>query len=543
MTNPHPIKFRLAAALATLCTAILLVLGAPNFRVHVDANIDIVLTQVGSYASGAFNQGGAEIGAYDPKSNRLFVVNGASRGIDVLDISNPAVPTLLFAIDLSTFGRGANSVAVKKGEVAVAVEATDKTDNGRVVFFSTDGQFLGQVKVGALPDMITYTPDGKTVLVANEGEPSGYGPGHVDPEGSVSLIDLTRGARSVRQTNVSTASFTGFTSATLDPNIRIFGPGATVAEDLEPEYIAVSHDSKLAWVTLQENNAIAILDIRNARFSQLVGLGFKDHSLSGQALDASDRDGAGNGPAVNIANWPVLGMYQPDAIASYRFQGQTYLVTANEGDARDWPGLTEEARISSLNLDPTAFPNAATLKSNSRLGRLGVTSSRGDTEGDGDFDQLFAFGARSFSIWGAGGQQVFDSGDQFEQITGQAFPLSFNSNNDANNSFDSRSDNKGPEPEGVAIGELFGRTYAFIVLERIGGIMVYEITDPFSPRFVEYVNPRDFSGNAAAGTAGDLGPEGVLFIPASDSPSHQPLLVVTNEVSGTTSIFQISRVD
>ena len=365
--------------------------------------MDIALTQVGTYASGSFNQGGAEIGAYDPKSKRLFVVNGASGSIDVLDINNPAAPTLLFAIDLSAFGRGANSVAVNKGEVAVAVEATVKTDNGRVVFFNVDGQFLSQVKVGALPDMITYTPDGKTVLVANEGEPSGYGPGHRDPEGSVSLIDVKRGARSVSQGNVATARFTGFTSAALDPSIRIFGPGATVAQDLEPEYIAVSHDSKLAWVTLQENNAMAILDIRNARFIQLVGLGFKDHSLPGQGIDASDRDGSGNGPAVNIANWPVFGMYQPDAIASYRFQGQTFLVTANEGDARDWPGLSEEARISSLNLDPTTFPNAAQLKSNSRLGRLGVTISSGNSDGDADFDQLLAFGARSFSIWTAAG--------------------------------------------------------------------------------------------------------------------------------------------
>jgi hypothetical protein len=422
--------------------------------------------------------------------------------------------------------------------VAVAVEANVKTDNGSVVFFDADGGFLSQVTVGALPDMLTYTPDGKTVLVANEGEPSGYGPGFVDPEGSVSIIDVKHGACWVQQYDVSTARFTIPNASALDPSVRIFGPGASVEQDFEPEYIAVSHDSKTAWVTLQENNAIAVLDIRNARFTQIVGLGFKDHALAGNALDASDRDGG-----INIANWPVLGMYQPDGIASFRYRGQTYLITANEGDARDWPGLTEEARVSALNLDPAAFPNAAQLKSNARLGRLTVTRSNGDLDGDGDFDRLFVFGGRSFSIWTASGQQVFDSGDQFEQITAQALPLSFNSNNDANNSFDTRSDNKGPEPEGLAVGEMFGRTYAFIGLERIGGVMVYEITNPFNPRFVQYVNPRDFSGDAAAGTAGDLGPEGVLFIPANDSPSHRPLLVVTNEVSGTTTIYQISRVD
>jgi 2',3'-cyclic-nucleotide 2'-phosphodiesterase/3'-nucleotidase/5'-nucleotidase len=208
---------------------------------------------------------------------------------------------------------------------------------------------------------------------------------------------------------------------------------------------------------------------------------------------------------------------------------------------REWPGLVEEARVSALTLDPVVFPNSAQLKTNAQIGRLGVTNSTGNTDGDGDFDQLYAFGARSFSIWTATVAQVFDSGDQIEQITAQAFPTFFNSTHDSNNSFDTRSDNKGPEPEGVVVAQLFGRTYAFIGLERIGGVMLYEITNPFSPKFVQYVNNRNFAGNPAAGTAGDLGPEGLLFIPASDSPSRRPLLVVTNEISGTTTIYEISQ--
>ena len=495
---------------------------------------DIELKPIGTYAAGIFDESAAEIAAHDPKTQRLFVVNGGTSSIDVLDISNPTAPQFLFAIDVTPYGAQANSVDVDKGVVAVAVEADIKTDPGRAVFFDADGNFLSAVTVGALPDMITFTPNGKTVLVANEGEPDdSY---TIDPEGSVSIINLKHGAARVTQDDVVNAGFAPFNGASLDPSIRIFGPGASVAQDLEPEYITVSHESKTAWVTLQENNAIGVLDIKRGVFTELVGLGFKNHLFPSNALDASDRDGA-----INIANWPVFGMYQPDAIASFRYRGNTYLITANEGDARDYDGFSEEARVESLALDPVAFPNAAFLKDNARLGRLNVTTANGDRDGDGDFDRLFAFGARSFSIRSETGALVFDSGSQFERITAQAFPNFFNSDNNAN-TFDTRSDNKGPEPEGVTVGELFGRTYAFIGLERIGGVMVYDVTDPSSPRFVQYINNRNFSGDVKAGTAGDLGPEGLLFIPGSDSPTHEPLLVVANEVSGTTTLYEISRV-
>jgi hypothetical protein len=200
------------------------------------------------------------------------------------------------------------------------------------------------VEVGALPDMLVFTPDGKRVLVANEGEPNdAY---DVDPEGSVSIIDLPNDITKLTQANVRTATFDKFNDAELDPSIRIFGPGATVAQDLEPEYITVSKDSKTAWVALQENNAIAVLDIDSGEFTALRGLGFKDHRLPGNELDVSDRD-----KQINITNWPVFGIYQPDAIASYDYQGRTYIVTANEGDARDYDGFSEEFRVKDLMLD------------------------------------------------------------------------------------------------------------------------------------------------------------------------------------------------
>lgn len=502
----------------------------------------IELRLAGSYSAGVFNAGAAEIAAYDAKTRRLFVVNGAASAVDVLDVSDPSALHLLFSIDVTPYGRQANSVDVDKGVVAVAVEANVKTDPGRAVFFDADGNYLNSVAVGALPDMLTFTPDGKTVVVANEGEPNSYGqPGSVDPEGSVSIINLKHGAARLSQADMVTAGFSAFNFAALDPSIRIYGPGASVAQDLEPEYIAVSHDSKTAWVTLQENNAIGVLDIKRGVFTELVGLGFKDHSLTGNGLDASDRDGPSNTGRVNIANWPVFGMYQPDAIASFRYRGNTYLLTANEGDARDYTGFSEERRVSSLALDPAAFPNAAALKTNAQLGRLNVTAVNGNTDADAEYERLYAFGARSFSIRAASGALVYDSGDQLEQLTAQFLPNFFNSDNAANNSFDTRSDNKGPEPEAVEVGDVYGRTYAFVGMERVGGVAVYDITDPFNPRFVQYVNNRDFAGDAAAGTAGDLGPEGLLFIPESESPTHKPLLVVANEISGTTTVYEIAK--
>jgi hypothetical protein len=307
-----------------------------------------------------------------------------------------------------------------------------------------------------------------------------------------------------------------------------------VAQDLEPEYIAVSPDGQVAYVTCQENNAIVVIDIAKAKALDILPLGYKDWSQS--KLDASDKD-----DAINIQAWPVFGMYEPDAIAAYDVAGITYLVTANEGDSRDYDGFSEEARVSDLLLDPTAFPTAADLQKKGKLGRLNVTTTLGDYDGDGDFDALYTLGGRSFSIWQVAGglTQVYDSGDDLEQITAVAFPDDFNSDNAENDSFDNRSDNKGPEPEGVTLGVMGGKTYAFIGLERIGGVMVYDVTDPFAPVFEDYLNTRDFSGDPAAGTAGDLGPEGLEFVPAAASPTGKPLLIVAYEVSGSVAIFEI----
>jgi hypothetical protein len=379
--------------------------------------------------------------------------------------------------------------------------------------------------------MVTFTGSGDFALVANEGEPQGYCAGDVDPEGSVSVIDLRSG---VRRATVRTAGFGGFDAATLRAaGVRIYGPGATAAQDLEPEYITTSTNGRTAWVSLQEANALATIDVRSARVTAIAPLGTKDHLVASNAIDPSDRDGG-----IHIGTWPVKGLYEPDAVASYAVKGKSYVVTANEGDTRDYPCYGEEARVSTLTLDPTAFPNAAALKANAALGRLTVTTT--SPQGPAGYTELQVPGARSISVRDARGGLVWDSGDALERLVAERDPGVFNANHDATASFDTRSDNKGPEPEGVDLGRLKGRTYAFVGLERVSAIAVFDVTDPAAGRVAGYASNRDETGSAPAGTAGDLGPEGVHFIDAEDSPTGQPLLVVGNEVSGTTTIWGVS---
>jgi hypothetical protein len=348
----------------------------------------------------------------------------------------------------------------------------------------------------------------------------------------VSIVDAANG-------KVRTADFRAFNDRADElraDGVRIFGPKASVAQDLEPEYIAITGDGSTAYVALQENNALAVLDVRSATITDILPLGLKNHIVAGNALDASDRDGG-----INIRSWPVRGMYMPDGIDAYTAGGQTFIVTANEGDGRDYDGFTDEARVGDddVVLDLTVFPNRDEQQQEENLGRLKFAAATSPTNADGEFTELHSFGGRSFSIRDTSGALVFDSGSDFEDITAERIPAGFNSTNDKNGSFDSRSDDKGPEPEGIEIGVVDGRTYAFIGLERVGGVMIYDITDPANATFADYVNTRDFSGNAKAGTAGDLAPEGLTFVPAADSPTGEPLLAVAYELSGTTSLYTI----
>jgi DNA-binding beta-propeller fold protein YncE len=488
----------------------------------------IRLRLLGRYESGIFGKSAAEIVAHHPGTQRLYVVNAESGQIDILDARNPRELKRIRSISLAAQGGIVNSVAVHNDLVAAAVEADKKTDPGRAVFMDPDGNVLASVRVGAQPDMICFTPDGRYCLTADEGEPNDdY---TIDPEGTVSIIDVSNGVSGLTQSAVRTADFRGFSRADLDPKIRIVGPNATVAQDLEPEYIAISGDSRTAYVTLQENNAIAVVDIPAATVRSIHALGLKDHSKPGNEIGTVGANGI-----VEFRNWPVSGMYQPDSIATYTVAGKTYIVTANEGDSRDWSGFSEEVRLANIKLDPKTFPNAAAL--HTALRDLRVSSATGDTNGDGFHNEIHLFGARSFSIWDENLNLVFDSGADIEVITAGVYPFDYNSNNTTNQSRDSRSMRKGPEPEGIAIGRVFGRTIAFVGLERIGGAMMYDVSDPRNPSLIQYVNFRDFSKPAES--AGDLGAEGVTFISATDSPTGTPLLVIAHEVSGSVSIYEL----
>ena len=484
------------------------------------------LSPLGSYASGILEASGSEIVAYDAASQRIFSTNAANNTLDILDAQDPSNLVLLLSVDMNPYGAGINSVAVSNGLVAAAVAADAADAPGQIVFLNPDGEVLANVEAGALPDMVTFTPDGMTVLAANEGEPSGdY---TVDPEGSITIVDLSGGVENLSQANVTQLSFAAFNDAEIDPAIRIFGPNATVAQDLEPEYIAVAADGSTAYVTLQEANALAVVDIASREITALVSLGFKDHNAADNGLDASDKDGG-----IHIRNWPVLGMYMPDSIAAFTANGETFIVSANEGDSRDYDGYSEETRVADLTLDPTAYPDAAMLQAEENLGRLKTTTATGDADGDGDVDQIYSFGARSFTIWDSQGALVWDSGDQFERILAERQPDFFNAQ--GGDEMDSRSDDKGGEPEAAAIGVIDGRTYAFIGLERMSGIFVYDVSEPTAPVFVDYAsnwNPAD--------NTGDISPEGFKFVPAEESPTGSPLLFVANEFSGTVSVWAIN---
>ncbi|MBR9921568.1 MAG: T9SS type A sorting domain-containing protein [Bacteroidetes bacterium] len=934
---------------------------------------EIKLEHLSTYSTGIFDEGASEIVSYDAASQQVYSVNADASTVDVISISDPLNPILSFSIDVTLWGDGANSIAVKDGVLAVAVENPISTDAGHVVFFDRDGNYLADVEAGVLPDMVVFSPDGTKVLVANEGEPNDdY---DIDPEGSVTIVDLSNPIGGATATQVTFEAYNDKKESLTNKGVRIFGPNATVAQDLEPEYIAISEDGSIAYVSCQENNAMVVVDIISATVLDILALGVKDHmsgtpileehnlneldswielgtpvypdadpvllggfsglcydpvnsdddtwvfytvpdrgpndgtvsgsqagtsqnlrpfklpdyqsrivrftydvnsgemtfdesqqifltrqdgttpisgkgnvpgfdevpvtytddevytnadytvdgvdyhalpydsfgadfegiiqdnngdfwmcdeyrpaiyhfdqtgvlvqryvpdgtSMLGDApqpvgtygmetlpavyskrranrgfeaiaynpdnnviyafiqspmnnpdnqvqnnsdvirilgVDASngqpveeyvyilernrdagvglsrtdkigdavymgngrfmilERDSSGPddgktgrkyvfeidlkgatnilgtalsekmtsaGPndktlemmttdelvavgvkivfkrkvlnlpsvgylpsdkpegltmlpngmmvvlndndfglagagvtdnstvglisfddnygfdasnedeAIRIEPRQTYGFYMPDAIIAFTVNGAQYLITANEGDARDYDGYSEEDRVKDLVLDPAYWSDLDTIQTDQELGRLNTTLANGDIDGDGVHEYVFSYGSRSFSIWDANGNLIFDSGDDFEQILADRIPEYFNSTNDDNDSFDNRSDDKGPEPEAIEVATIYDRQYAFIGLERVGGIMVYDITDPAEPEFLEYLNNRNFEVDAEDPAAGDLGIECIYFISANESPNGKPMLVTGNEVSGTVSLFSLDR--
>lgn len=496
------------------------------------ASKEIELNYLLSFDPSGTNNSSTEIVVHDPATQRLFTISSLTDVFDIIDFSNPATPSVIKTVNMLPYG-GITSVAVKNGIIAVASpNGSNAQQNGSVVFFDIDGNFLKQVNVGVLPDMITFTPDGTKVMTANEGEPNdAY---TVDPEGSISIIDITGGISNLLQSNVTTLSLAGFNgqeAVLAASGVRKVRSTSTLAQDLEPEYIAISADSQKAWVSCQESNAVIEVNLATKTLGNIWGLGQKDMSLPGNGFDASDNNGE-----ILIANWPVKAYYNPDAMAYLKVGSTNYIVTANEGDEKDLGGFSERTTVGagSYALDSAVFPNASVLKASQNLGRFRVTSVNGNTDGDADYEEIHALGARSFSIFNADTKAiVYDSGDQFERHIAANYPLIFNADNEANGA-KVRSRAKGPEPEGVTLGNIKGQTFAFITLERTGGVMAYNVTDPNNVTFTDYKHSR-----MTTAYGGDNGPEGITYIAPENSATGKGYVVVANEISGTLSMYEV----
>ncbi|WP_409344860.1 choice-of-anchor I family protein [Paenibacillus sp. MBLB4367] len=555
-----------AAAVLVVSTAAMLApqtVRAADAQPAYPGTQELSVKKTGHYATGAPKEGtGAEIVSYDAASKKAFLVNGYDKAIEILDLTAGTIKPVKKTVISSVYAGFDDVTSVTahptQDFIAAAVPAA-KPNRGFVAFFTKNGDYIGRVPAGYHPDMITVTPDGKQLLVANEGEPN---PSYSDdPPGSVTIIDVAEGVQSVLAdpSKVTDIDFSALKAEDIDSSVRIFPKGKAMEQgwkiDFEPEYIAVSPDSLTAYITLQENNAIAKLDLVSKTFTRVSGLGYKDHSQTGSGFDASDKDGK-----INIQPWPVLGAYMPDGMSLYQSGGKTYLVTANEGDARaDWndggKGYSEEVRVkdiaSKIKLDAAKLKGFTqeqldlmktdgTFTDDKKLGRLKVSNAVYNVTGAVYYDALYSFGGRSFSIWDADNIKagpVFDSGDAFEQITAQLLPAYFNSDHESVK-FDNRSSGKGPEPEDVKIGRIGSETYAFVGLERMSGIVVYNVTNPAAPRLVTYINHRDFQESDY--TKNELGPEGLQFISADKSPTGKPMLLAANEVSGTLAAYEIT---
>ena len=497
------------------------------------------LSLLSSFSNGTAGTNSAEIVAFDADVDRLFIANSIAAKLDIVNFSNPAAPVLISSISTTPYGN-INSVVAHDSIVALAIENSNPQLNGSVVFLDYNGNFLSQVTVGAMPDMITFNKNYTKILTANEGEPNaGY---TVDPEGSVSIVDLTPGIANLTNANVTTiglSAYNGQEATLIAQGIRVFSTSATVAQDLEPEYITISDDNTKAYVGIQEANALLTIDLTNNTIISLAALGYSPYGTgSNNALDASDQSGA----ILITGDLPIKGAYMPDALSFGTIGGQGYIFTANEGDSREFGTVVDANRINSTtftNLDAAAFPDASILKNSKFLGRLSALKYSGDTDGDGDYDELHVMSGRSFSIRNATtGALVYDSKDLIEQIIANhpTFAAIFNASNSTGTpSLKNRSDDKGPEIEGIHFQTINGKPYVFLALERIGGVMVFNVENPLSPVYVAYRNNRSTTLSGP-----DLGAEGIVTIPAAISPNGNDIVILANEVSSTLSIYQVN---
>jgi len=518
-----------------------------------------------TFLSGVSTPGGGEVVSFDPNTNRLLSTTslaGINHQIDAYSLLangtlTPATPTFLNSV----FG-AANTSSISSvysdsrgfGVATVIPTAKGASDFGRLAFFDpSTGTVFHTVDLGYHPDHVSSTPDGTKLLIANEGE---YGstdsavPEAVNRAGSVTVVDLSSVTSgnfltqipSLGATNVATYEFTapnlavGVTiDGTRNNRLDTLSVKTADAADIEPEFITATNDK--AFITLQENNAIATLNLTGpdvGKYTAINNLG-----TITTVIDASDRDPQNGGTtAINI-NDTVAGLPMPDTIVSFSKGGVTYLATANEGDNR--VDDADRVRGASAGIDTTdgglgdVFYSGS-LSSSAGIGRLYLSNIDGNVDGDGAIDVPTTIGTRSFSIYNsANGTRVFDSGSMIEEYSRLNDPTTFNLDveDDSISQIDKRSDNKGPEPEALAFGSIDGRDFIFLGAERQNGIYQFDVTDFSNISIVGYFNT--FTSGLDSG--GDfISPETIRFIAASDNITGQNLLIVGYE--GAPDAFQ-----
>ncbi len=489
-----------------------------------EASAAVQLTRTGDVSLGSANADGgvAEIVSYNSDNGKAYVVNGQQGILNVLNVGEDGSLTTESTIQVQNLIDGfaygdMTSVAVDtvNDHVLIALQAADYAAAGRIAVLDYDGNLVTSYEAGVQPDMITVSSDGKWILTANEGEPrNGYENGAVDPAGSVTLVNT-------ETEEVKTVGFEGFDSSELVQQgvlfNRVNGQILSAAADLEPEYIAVDPDGTKAYVALQEANAVATLDLTAGEFTAITSLGLQDYSQESNSVDLVEDGGYAASTYPN-----TYGVRMPDGISAFEINGITYIATANEGDAREWGDFSNEAKENIADVNGVVAEDVRVLD---------PSLTAGLEEG-----KNYLFGSRSFTIYNADTMElVYDSANSFESRTASYLPAWFNSSND-DIEIDSRSAKKGVEPETVTVQQVGGHTFAFIGLERIGGVMVYDVTDPAAATYVNYVNTRDFSGEIT----GDVAPEGLAFIPADESASGSPILLAACEVSGTVAAYTLS---
>jgi hypothetical protein len=516
----------------------------------------VKVTEISAIASGD-GEGSHEIVTYHAGSKRIFATNGVKNSIDIFDISDVANPKKVSSVSLAPYGNDVTSVAAGKDVVVAAVLVTETfsatgvptTPNGKIVVFDTNGKVLSSADIlGVLPDAVTFAPNGTTALVAIEAslvcakdnpatpekEETDYTKAS-DPVGGVSVVDLSNPATPV----VKFAGFDQFNVAAMKAKgIAVSSVVNNVSKDFEPEFVTAV-DNKTAYVTIQEANAIGKLNIETATFEDVTRA--FESNLSYVARDTSDRD-SGAGPR-SYRN--VVGASQPDAIAGFKYGAGNYFITANEGDAREYTCLNDDLRAASLKVDTRRFPNWSTLSGSAELGRAKVNPTMGDKDGDGDIDTIHLRGSYSMTMY-RNGMPIWDSGELLDQIQIKAFGVA-NINGSHSYSKDKstmnyvgqdRSDDKGAEPEGVALGMVGDRRIAILGLERMTALAIFDITQPRMPVFQEWLQMLPTTATPAKDVK-HWSPEGIVFVPADKSPSGKALVITSYELSGSISIHQI----